>query len=50
MLKEIATGHDLSQSYQSSTGKSVNDAADYLLAPLIVKSFGLDDDRDGVFE
>lgn len=50
MLKEIATGNVLSQSYQSSTVKSINDATDYLLAPLIVMSFGLDNDRDGVFE
>jgi hypothetical protein len=50
MLKEITTGNVLSQSYQSSTVKSINDAADYLLAPMIVKSFGLDADRDDVFE
>jgi len=40
MLKEINTGTILSQSFQSSTVKNINDAADNLLAPLIVKSFG----------
>jgi hypothetical protein len=50
LLKDSVTGIVENQSYQASTLKAVNDAAPNQLAPLIVKSFGKDSDRDGTYE